>query len=158
MTIRKAAETDIPQMVDLSEKKRVEYETHQPVFWKKAKDSREKQNLFFQSQIKRDNIIALVDEEGGTLKGFLVAALVPAPPVYDPGGLTCVIDDFVVPDRNEWVEAGKKLLEETQKQARAHGAVQSAVFCGHLDQSKREMLSSLGFSIATETYVKPFKD
>ena len=28
-------------------------------------------------------------EEAGQLTGFLVATLNPAPPVYDPGGLTC---------------------------------------------------------------------
>ncbi len=158
MSVRKAVETDVSQMVELSEKKRAEYEKAQPLFWKKARDSREKQTLFFQSQIKRENVIALVEEKNGTLEGFLIAALVPAPPVYDPGGLTCLIDDFVVSAGKDWAETGKRLLEEAQRQARARGAVQSALFCGHLDQPKGKMLSKLGFSIATETYVKTLKD
>jgi len=38
----------------------------------------------------------------GQLTGFLIATLNLAPPVYDPGGLTCDIDDFVVTPAPKW--------------------------------------------------------
>jgi GNAT superfamily N-acetyltransferase len=84
----------------------------------------------------------------------VIASLVDAPPVYDPGGLTCVIDDFVVADAREWQSLGGALLSEANRQAQARGAVQTVVVCGHQDQPKRSMLADLGFSIASEWYVK----
>lgn len=35
---------------------------------------------------------------GGELAGFAVGTIVTAPPIYDPGGPICVIDDFAVAD------------------------------------------------------------
>jgi GNAT superfamily N-acetyltransferase len=154
MTIRKAIEADVPQMVELSKLKRAEYGKYQPVFWKKAKDSREKQTLLFKDRLKRDQVIALVEEDQGTIRGFILAKLVGAPPVYDPGGHTCFADDFVVGEGQDWKEVGRGLLEEARRQSRERGAVQTTVFSGHMDQPKRDMLSGLGFTIATETYVK----
>jgi hypothetical protein len=155
--IRKATEEDIPRMVELSELKRQEYEKHQPLFWKKSKDSAEKQTAFFKTQLSKENIISFVHEDRGNLDGFIIALLVSAPPVYDPGGPTCLIDDFALVGEG-WKSTGRFLLEKVQKEAFQRGAVQSAVFCGHQDQSKREMLLALGFSIANETYVKPIQD
>ena len=56
----------------------------------------DKHHTYLGSLVASDEIITLVSEEAGQLSGFLIAALDPAPPVYDPGGLTCQIDDFVV--------------------------------------------------------------
>jgi hypothetical protein len=52
-------------MVGLSEQKRIEYQRYQPAFWRKAKDSREKQIPFFASLIGSDHVIALLHEQGG---------------------------------------------------------------------------------------------
>lgn len=152
-TTRAATPSDVPRMVDLSEQKRSEYAAHEPVFWRKAADSREKQTPYFETLLSRESVIALVHERGGAIDGFLIAALVPAPPVYDPGGLICLIDDFVVADPDAWQIVGAALLAEVGRQARARGAVQFMVICGHRDGPKRAMLAAMGLSLATEIYV-----
>ena len=78
----------------------------QPGFWRKAADSREKQTPHFERIVGSERVIALVHEQAGTVDGFVIATLVEAPPVYDPGGLTCLIDDFVVADPQEWETSG----------------------------------------------------
>ena len=158
MGIRMAVAADVPRMVELSEQKRTEYERYQPVFWRKADGAGEKQVPFFVAQLTKPNAIALVQEELGKINGFVIAVLVESPPVYDPGGLTCLIDDFTVARKADWESIGPPLLEEVRRRALANGAVQMVVFCGHLDEPKRVMLSDLGFSIATEVYVRLIVD
>jgi GNAT superfamily N-acetyltransferase len=152
--IRKAGPADVPRMVDLSEQKRLQHQSYQPTFWRKAADSREKQLPHFERVIGSDRVIALVHERAGTIDGFVIATVVEAPPVYDPGGLTCVVDDFVVADPQDWEAIGAPLLSEAYREASAQGAVQTVVVCGHQDQPKRAMLAGDGFSIASEWYVK----
>jgi hypothetical protein len=43
------------------------------------------------------------------LTGFLIATLKPAPPVYDPGGPSCDIDDFAVTPAARWPTTGVRL-------------------------------------------------
>jgi GNAT superfamily N-acetyltransferase len=141
-------------MVDLSEQKRLQYQSYQPTFWRKAADSREKQLPHLERQLSSDRAIALVHEQDGAIDGFLIATLIEAPPVYDPGGLTCVIDDFVVAEARDWQSTGTALLAEANRQAGSRGGVQTVVVCGHQDQPKRRMLAASGFSIASEWYVR----
>lgn len=155
MTIRKATEEDVPQMVSLSAMKRAEYETYQPTFWRKAQDAEEQQTPFFTALIARDNVIALVEEGEGAIRGFIIATLVGSPPVYDPGGLTCLVDDFSVATPNLWLSTGKGLLEEVTRRAKEQGAVQVVTVCGQRDEPKRSMLSELGCSVASEWWTRP---
>jgi GNAT superfamily N-acetyltransferase len=90
---------------------------------------------------------------GEVIDGFVLAMLVPAPPVYDPGGLTCSIDDFCVADPTLWNTVGMALLDEAQRLARERGAVQVVVVCGAHDEPKRRLLESRGLSIASHWYV-----
>jgi hypothetical protein len=99
-----------------------------------------------------ENTIALVYEQNNTLDGFLFARLLSAPPVYDPGGLTCLIDDFTV-NEGLWLSAGMELLAAAREAARARGAVQVVVVCAHLDEPKRRMLAAAELSIGSEWYV-----
>jgi hypothetical protein len=100
-------------------------------------------------------VIALVHERDEEIDGFVIASLVPAPPVYDPGGLTCLIDDFTVAAPALWPTAGEALLAEVGRRAKARGAVQFMVFCGHEHEPKRAMLAAAGLSLATEIHVGP---
>ena len=88
------------------------------------------------------------------MDGFIIGTLEEAPPVYDPGGLTCIVDDFVVAAPSNWQGAGQELLAELIKQTRNRGVVQIVVVCGHRDQPKRTLLASCRFSLASEWYVK----
>ena len=153
-SIRKAQLSDVPHMVELSEQKRLQYQRYQPVFWRKAEDSRQVQLTYFEGLVLKENIIALVYEQDKQIKGFVIAMLHSAPPVYKPEGLTCTIDDFCVAEPENWSTVGTDLLHEVACQAKEQGAVQIVVVCGHLDQSKREMLASESFNIASEWYVK----
>ena len=81
------------------------------------------------------------------------AGLHGAPPVYDPGGLTCDIDDFVVEDPSLWSSVGRALLEGAISEARTRKAVQVVVVTGGHDLPKREMLGSMGLALASEWWV-----
>lgn len=153
--IRQALATDVPQMIALAAEKREEYEEFAPTFWHRAQDAAEKQTAFFQAQLTRANTLCLVCENAGHLEGFLIAGIVTAPPVYDPGSLVCMVDDYTVAHPAQWATVGKQLLEEAQRLARCQGADLTVVVCGHRDESKRRMLEAMGLYIASEWYVTP---
>src|SRR5260370_8282279 len=121
VAIRTAEPADVPRMVDLSEQKRIQYQSYQPQFWRKAADSREKQLVHFERVIGSERVIALVHEEAGPIDGFVIATLLEAPLVYDPGGLTCLIDDFVVAGERDWQTVGAELIAEAARAAKAPG-------------------------------------
>ncbi len=153
MGIRPAREADVPAIVALSEEKRTQYERYQPHFWRKAPDSATKQAPFLAQQLTRENVIALVHEQGDVIDGFVIAVLVKSPPVYE-AGITCAIDDFCVTG-HDWMGTGRQLLDEALARAREREAAQVVVVCGHLDQPKREMLAAAGLSIASEWWTQP---
>lgn len=155
MDIRTAIEADIPRMVAILETKRIEYEGYSPIFWRKASDSAAKQEVYFQRLLNRTEIIALVAEAGDALSGFVIGAITPAPPVYNPGGSVCIVDDFAVADPEDWESVGATLLAAVEREAKARGAVLSVVVCAQRDQAKREMLQHAGSTVASEWHVKP---
>jgi len=73
----------------------------------------------------------------------LRAVLVLAPPVYDPGGPVCLIEDW---------QGSEGLLAEAEQTAVAKGAVLTRVICAHDDQDRAELLVRRGYSIASEWY------
>jgi hypothetical protein len=77
----------------------------------------------------------------------------PAPEVYNPGGLTLIIDDFCVQSENLWQSVGHALIEETKAAAKAKGAKQILVVCGAHDHPKRKFLGEQNLSIASEWFV-----
>ena len=155
MQIRAATPADVPAMVALSDAKRTEYATYSPVFWRKAKDGAEAQARFFTDrQLPNEKIITLVAERDGAIEGFIMATVQEAPPVYDPGGPVCTIDDFTVATRDLWATTGLALLEAATAQARERGAVLMITISGHLDMRKRAMLLEHGATIAAETFVQ----
>ncbi len=153
-SIRKATQDDVPPMVELAQQRRIQHQNYQPHFWRNAIDSREKHAPFLSKLVQHERAIALVSEWNNTINGFVIATLVPAPPVYDVGGLTCSIDDFYVVNGLDWEHTGKALLDEAVKEAKKRGAVQTVVVCAHLDETKRKMLANEGFTIASEWYVR----
>ena len=153
--IRPASEDDIPQMTALAEMKRSEYEQYAPTFWRTANDAAQKQAPYFRVQLSQEDTICLVAEHEGDVTGFIIAKVVTAPPVYDPGSLVCTIDDFVVASPDQWAFTGTDLLQEVRHRALSRGASLAVVVCGHLDEPKREMLRAADFYIASEWYVSP---
>jgi hypothetical protein len=155
MQIRRATAADIPRMVAIAEVKRVEYEGYSPVFWRKAPDASPKHEVFLQRLLTETDVIPLVAETEAILLGFIIGVVTTAPPVYNPGGPVCIVDDFMVANPTEWGSVGIALLAAVAQEAKARGAVLSVVVCAQRDQAKRAMLQEAGLAVASEWHVKP---
>ena len=150
--IRTATHADLDAILDLAEMKRSQYATYNPRFHHPSASAREVHRPFLASQIEREGNIALVDDDGSTISGFIIAATGPAPPVYDIGGLTTGVDDFMVRTPSLWETVGRALLEEVRVRAREQGAVQLIVVCGPKDTPKRNMLRAANLAVASEWF------
>jgi GNAT superfamily N-acetyltransferase len=153
--IRTAVQADAAAMATLAALRREQYARYQPLYWRPAAGVQDKHRAYLASLVASDKVITLVSEEAGQLSGFLIATLTSAPPVYDPGGLTCQIDDFVVAPAAKWPTTGAELLRAGLAEAARRGAIQAVVVAGHLDQPKRQALSACGLEIASEWWVTP---
>jgi len=140
--------------VSIAEAKRVEQEGFSPVFWRKAPDSSAKHAHFLQALLDSPDVIAMVAVEGGRLLGFGFAALTMPPPVYQPGGPVCLVDDFAVGVGEDWPSVGRALLDAIGREARARGAVLLVVVCPQRDVAKRKMLAESGCEVASEWHVR----
>lgn len=86
--------------------------------------------------------------------GFIIdMGLMPAPEVYNPGGLTLMIDDFCVHSEGLWQSVGASLIEAVKIPAQGKGATQILVVCGAADLPKRKFLMDQNLSIASEWFV-----
>jgi GNAT superfamily N-acetyltransferase len=152
--IRPAVPADIDAIVPMASARRLQYAGYQPVFWAPAANAEERHRPFLTRLVNDPDVISLVAAESGTLTGYIFATIGTAPPVYDPGGKTCQVDDFAVaPGR--WASTGARLLSAAIEQAAERGAVQTVVVTGHLDSDKRDVLRACGLSIASEWWVTP---
>ena len=158
MSLRQATPADVARMVQLSSLKRLQYAAYAPVFWRPAADANEKQQAFFRSLVDDPAWICLVHEAAKKIDGFVVARVVAAPPVYDPGGKVCMIDDFAVADASLWPSVGRALHADAERIAALQGAVASVTVCGKRDTPKRSLLRSTGAEISSEWYVHPISD
>ena len=95
----------------------------------------------------------LTAQNNQKIAGFIIGKLMPAPEVYNPGGLTLMIDDFCLADEAEWYSIGSKLVQEIKTIAKLRGAAQVLVVCGAHDESKRRFLMNQNLSIASEWFV-----
>jgi predicted acetyltransferase len=154
-SIQQALDSHIPFMVGLSYAKRKLYEKEQPQFWRYAGESAEKsQEKWFQALQNQPDFHLLVALSNNQIIGFIIGQLVKAPDVYDPGGLTLMVDDFCVQNEIDWFFVGKNLLIELETWAHKNGSVQTVVICGTHDIMKKYFLEKAGFSTASNWYVK----
>ena len=155
--IRAATVEDAAAIATMLHMKRLRYATYQPTFWRVASDALERHLPYLRELIQRPDTIALVAEgDDATLIGVVIATVVPAPPVYSPGGPTCAIDDFAVADDEAWATTGQELLARAVRKAKEDfGAAQAVVVCGQRDQPKRAMLQTGSYTVASEWWTKP---
>ncbi len=158
MSIRTATAEDLDAVVELAAAARAEQALHQPVFWRPAPDARDRHRPFLAGQIADDNVISLVATDPNTVVGFAVGVLHPAPPVYDPGGPTCTVDDFALDDPQRWASTGTDLLREVRSRAAALGAVQVVVVVGDHDHAKQAALAAAGLTAASQWWTAPIGD
>jgi hypothetical protein len=156
MEVREATLNDLDAMVQLAEQRRLSYESHQPVFWRRAEGSMAHQRSWFERLLQDDHVIALIGSEANRPSGLIVGRLMTVPPVYDPGGPTCMVDDFTVTEPALWPLLGKALLDGLRERLRVHPEIaQILVVAGHHDAAKKQLLESEGLSIASEWWTTP---
>ena len=151
--VSQATKTDITSMVDLSYQKRRAYEKAQPQFWRYAEGAEEGQGKWFEELLEHDDYIVLVAKSDKETIGFIIGRLVKAPEVYDPGGLTLMIDDFCVKSEVDWQSIGLELMNTIQDLAKEKGAAQFYVVSGAHDNAKCEFLEKFGLSNAAKWFV-----
>jgi hypothetical protein len=142
-------------MAELAELKRTQYAGHNVPFHTPAANAREVHEPFLAGLTETDNVIVLVHESGDVIDGFVVAMVGPAPPVYDVGGLSSLVDDFVVAAPDLWPTVGRTLLQEVRGMASRQGAKQTVVVCGPHDAPKRDLLTGEGLSVVSEWFHTP---
>ncbi|WP_165977861.1 GNAT family N-acetyltransferase [Nonomuraea diastatica] len=155
IALRSASPGDVAAIAELMARRRETYERYQPVFWRRAADARARHTAFLATLVDDSTAICRVAEREGRFAGFAIASLVPPPPVYDPGGPACTLDDYAVVDDGDWATVGADLLRAVTEEARRRGAAQVVVVCGHADEAKREALRLAGLSIASEWWTAP---
>lgn len=155
ITIRSSTHFDIKALVLLSKAKRLYYEKAQPQFWKYAGSKAEKiQADWFEELLSNKDYVMLTAEDlNHEILGFIIGKLVPAPEVYNPSGLTLMIDDFCVRSEDLWPSVGGKLIEAIKHQSIDKGAAQILVVCGAHDNLKRQFLISQNLSVTSEWFV-----
>jgi GNAT superfamily N-acetyltransferase len=152
--IRPATAADVDAIAAMAARRRLLYSAFQPVFWAPAPNAEEVHKPHLLALIASEGVISLVSESSGELTGFVIASVGDAPAVYDPGGRTCMIDDFVV-EPGRWNSTGAQLLKAAIEMAASRGAIQAVVVTGHLDHEKRDALRACGLSVASEWWVTP---
>lgn len=152
--IREARVADIPAMIEMAELKRMEYQTYQPQFWRKAANSAQVQTLFYEKLLGRDDVYPYIYEKNNAIAGYVIASLVKAPPVYDPGGLSCLIDDFYVSDSSLWETVGVAILDHVKAVVKTKGAVHMVIICAAKDKAKQSMLEKAGYPTASEWHLQ----
>lgn len=146
--VRAAAVRDLDAMVSLIATRRAAYERFQPVLWRLAAGASQRTKLFYRFLLWRRSSTMLVASIEKEIAGFLIATVTTAPPVYDPGGATATIDDFVVASP-DWSTVGNALLSEARRIGRKAGWCQIVVICGAQDEAKTTFLQSTDLSLAS---------
>ena len=93
MPIRHATADDVPRILALLQQRREAYQHFAPTFWNIADRAVEKHDPFIRRLVADGDVLTIVHEDYGRVDGVLIATTMDAPPVYDPGGKVCMIDD-----------------------------------------------------------------
>ena len=154
-SVRRARLDDMDRLLELAHHRRQRYATYEPVFWRPATGALDAQRPFYGALVEDREAGVFVAVDGERIEGFVIARIVDTPPVYDPGGGTCLVDDFTVADDAQWSWAGPMLLKQVRAWAAARDAAQVVVVTGHRDEGKRELLRHAGLSLASEWWTGP---
>lgn len=150
--IRPATDDDLDAMVALSSRVRQRLEDHEPVFWRRHADADANQRAWFGFLLQDDNHHLVVSgPEAGPIDGFGVARAMDAPPVYDPGGRTCLVDDLVWSDR----AAADDLLDAIRAWAAERGCSQLVVITPAADRDRRALLAEQRLHPTSEWWTGP---
>ena len=153
MPIRPASHGDLDQVVAMSAEVRSRLAVLDPHFWRPHADADATQLAWFSYLLQDAGHIVLVaeDESRPGLGGFIIGRLMDAPPVYDPGGRTCLVDDFA------WrtPSAAEELLTAAKAWAIKEGAVTLVVVTAAADGDRRDVLQEAGLHATSEWWTTP---
>lgn len=153
MDVRAAEVSDLEPVLLIADRRRREYAEYQPRLWNPDPDAVAKQRTYFAELLDDPETLFAVATTPEGVQGFVIARLVPAPPVYNPGGPTCLVDDFTVDNPASWSDAGPLLLAAVRSWAGRRGAVQLVVVTAGADDAKRAVLDRADLSLASEWWV-----
>jgi hypothetical protein len=142
-------------MVELADCKRREYEAFAPTFQRPAANATEVHGPWLAGLVEDPSVGTFVHQDSSGVDGFVIVTTGPAPPVYDPGGPTALIDDFTVASPGLWETTGAALLDAASGWASERGAVQLVVVSGPHDAAKRALLHGAGLYVASEWFTRP---
>ena len=153
MKIKLATSNNVEQMVELSDQKRTAYAKVQPQFWCKSINANVSQIEWFHSLLTNPQYLIYVALDNNILVGFIIGQIISSPEVYNPGGFTLSIDDFVVKDER-YNDIGKLLLDNISVQAKKCSCVQIIIVTGAHDKAKKQFLNSYETKLVSEWYRK----
>lgn len=137
MIIRAATHADVDGIVELSRRSRAQLERYEPMFWRRHPDAEVRQRAWFGVLVSDPQHLVAVDDADGQIRGFVIARAADAPPVYDPGGRTCIVDDLV------WHSdiAAHALLDRVTAWAAEQGCVQLIVVTAAAHDERKRVLA-----------------
>ncbi len=132
----------------LSAEVRSELAVFDPHFWHPHVTADETQLAWFSHLLRDPGHVVLVADhgDGNELDGFVIGRIVDAPPVYDPGGRSCMVDDFA------WRSPGaaQELLAAATAWAIEQDAVTLVVVTAAADKGRRDVLQQAGLHTTSE--------
>lgn len=141
--VRTATTEDVPAILAIGEKKRMEYEGYQPVFWKKADTPKEEFGPFITGKVTNPaNVVLVHSGPGGSVDGY----------VFAENGY---LDDYAVAEPGLWPTVGAALLTEAARRSHEKGVARFLVVCGNQDVPKRSLLAGFGFDLVGNWYTLP---
>lgn len=152
-TVREATQDDLPALLRLAEERRGQYARYQPQFWRASPQAGEFQQQLFSQLFADPGVLALVHETAGTVDGFLIAVLMPPPPIYAPEGPLCSVEDLWVAGDKDWEGAGRALLDAAMEAGQASGAKHMVVVCAQQSAGERALLSSSSYAVVSEQWI-----
>ncbi len=152
MALRRATAEDLDAIVALSSEVRDRLQALEPVFWRRHPEADVNQRGWF-SVLLADEAHHVVVSIGpdGAAEGFAIARAMDAPPVFDAGGRTCMVDDLV------WrsAEMADALLTDIRRWAVTKGCSQLVVVCPAGDSGRRSLLGRAGLHPTSEWWTGP---
>ena len=98
-------------------------------------------------------LLGLAIERDGELVGYALGRPgVPPPPVYDPAGSTCVVDELALAPDADWATTGARLLDALEAEAARRGDTQLLVSCARLEREKRALLDARGYHLPVDWF------
>jgi hypothetical protein len=111
------------------------------------------QKIYKKELLTRKDHILLIAEANEQIIGFIIGRIMQAPEVYNPEGLTLMIDDFCINNPASWMLVGDILVNKLKQLAKIKGANQILIVCGAHDEPKKQFLKKINLTCASEWYV-----